>query len=79
MLVLGGRVLSQAGHPIFFFSEKLNETRRNYSSYDLEFYAIVQTLKHWRSYLIHCEFVLFTGHDSLKYLQSQNKLSAKHV
>ena len=78
MLVLGG-VLSQAGHPIAFFSEKLNETRRKYSAYDLEFYALVQTLKHWRSYLIHREFVLFTDHDSLKYLQSQNKLSAKHA
>ncbi|XP_059064515.1 uncharacterized protein LOC131856670 [Cryptomeria japonica] len=39
-----GAVLSQAGKPITFFSEKLNEARKNYSSYDLEFYAVVQAL-----------------------------------
>jgi hypothetical protein len=74
-----GGVLSQAGHPIAFYSEKLNDTRRRYSAYDLEFYALIQTLKHWRPYLIHREFILFTGHDSLKYLHSQNKLSPRHA
>ncbi|PKU66458.1 RNA-directed DNA polymerase [Dendrobium catenatum] len=29
-----GAVLSQGGHPIAFFSEKLNDTRRKYSTYD---------------------------------------------
>ena len=36
-----GVVLSQAGRLIAFFSEKLNEVRKNYSTYDVEFYAIV--------------------------------------
>jgi hypothetical protein len=74
-----GGVLSQAGHPIAFYSEKLNDTRKRYSAYDLEFYALIQTLKHWRPYLIHREFILFTDHDSLKYLHSQNKLSPRHA
>lgn len=39
-----GDSLSQAGKPIAFFSEKLNEVRKNYSTYDLEFYALVQAL-----------------------------------
>ena len=30
-----GGVLSQEGHPIAFFSEKLNDTRRRYSVYDM--------------------------------------------
>ena len=34
-------VLSQEGHPIAFFSEKLNDAKRQYSTYDKEFYAIV--------------------------------------
>jgi hypothetical protein len=32
--------------PYCFFSEKLNESRRKYSAYEVEFYALVQTLKH---------------------------------
>jgi hypothetical protein len=30
-----GVVLSQAGRPIAFFSEKLNELRKDYSTYDV--------------------------------------------
>jgi len=36
-----GGVLSQEGRPIAFFSEKLNESKQNYSTYDKEFYAAV--------------------------------------
>jgi hypothetical protein len=74
-----GGVLSQEGHPIAFFSEKLIEARRRYSVYDVEFYALIQTLKHWRPYLIHREFILYTDHDSLKHLNSQSKLNARHA
>ena len=37
-----GVVLSQEGKPIAFFSEKLSEARRKYSTYDKEFYAILE-------------------------------------
>ena len=36
-----GAVLSQDDRPVAYFNEKLNETRRKYSSYEKEFYAIV--------------------------------------
>lgn len=72
-------MLSQEGHPIAFFSEKLNDTHRRYSVYDMELYALIQTLKHWRPYLIHREFILYAGHDSLKHLNSQSKLNARHA
>ena len=39
-----GDVLSQVGKPIALFSKKLNDVRNNYSTYDVEFYAIVQAL-----------------------------------
>jgi hypothetical protein len=74
-----GGVLSQQGHPIAFFSEKLNEAKRKYSTYELELYAVVQSVKHWRHYLIHIEFILFTDHDSLRHINSQRKLNAKHA
>ncbi|BBH02936.1 aldose 1-epimerase family protein [Prunus dulcis] len=36
-----GAVLSQEGRPVAFFSEKLNDTMQRYSTYDIEFYAIM--------------------------------------
>jgi hypothetical protein len=41
-----GDVLSQEGHPIAFFSEKLNNGKLKYSTYDNEFYAVVRALRH---------------------------------
>ncbi|XP_062145847.1 uncharacterized protein LOC133853838 [Alnus glutinosa] len=74
-----GGVLSQEGRPIAFFSEKLSGSKKNYSTYDLEFYAIVQSLKHWRHYLVHKEFILITDHEALKYINGQHKLSRRHA
>ena len=36
--------------PIAFFSEKVGEARSEWSVYELEFFAVVQTLKHWKHY-----------------------------
>ena len=41
-----GGVLSQEGHPIAFSSEKLNDAKLKYSTYDKEFYAIIQALRY---------------------------------
>ncbi|GJX36876.1 transposon ty3-I gag-pol polyprotein, partial [Tanacetum coccineum] len=37
-----GAILSQEGRPVAFFSEKLSEARRMWTTYELEFYAIVR-------------------------------------
>ena len=36
-----GGALSQECHPIAYFSEKLNDAKKKYSTYDKEFYAII--------------------------------------
>jgi len=74
-----GAVLSQEGRPVAYFSEKLNEARQEYSVYDKEFYALVQALKYWRHYLLPKEFVVFTDHQALKFINSQVKLNARHA
>ncbi|GJZ56007.1 RNA-directed DNA polymerase [Tanacetum coccineum] len=72
-------VLSQSGLPIAYFSEKLNDAKRRYTTYDKEFYAIIRALDHWQHYLISKEFILHSDHEALKYIQCQHKLQPRHA
>ncbi|GJX43404.1 retrovirus-related pol polyprotein from transposon 17.6 [Tanacetum coccineum] len=74
-----GRVLSQNKLPVAFFSEKLNEEHRYYSTYDKEFYAIIRSLNIWRHYLLANEFILILDHEALKYINGQHKLKPRHA
>ena len=72
-------VLNQDGHPVAYFSEKLKDSRKKYSPNDLEYYAVVQALHHWRHYLIGKEFMLSSDHEALQHLKSQKKMSTNRV
>ena len=56
-------ILFPTTKPIAYFSENLNESRKKYLSYDKEFYAFVQSLKH----------------SALQYVMQQRKLNHKHA
>ncbi|XP_023899799.1 uncharacterized protein LOC112011667 [Quercus suber] len=75
-----GGVLSQDCHFIAYFSEKLNETKKKYSTYDKELYAMVQALRYCCHYLTPHEFVIYSNHDALRrHINSQKKLNVRHV
>ena len=74
-----GGVLNQERQPITFFSEKLNETKLRYSTYDKEFYAIVQAIKYSSYCLAYKEFILHIDHETLKYLNSQSNVNKRHA
>ncbi|PKI37096.1 hypothetical protein CRG98_042530 [Punica granatum] len=74
-----GAVLSQECQLVAYFSEKLNGSQRNYSTYEKEFYAIARTLTNWRHYLISKESILFSDHEALKYINGQHKLNNRHA
>ena len=63
-----GAVLMQDQCPIAYFSEKLNGSRKNYSTHDKEFYVLVRALDHWSHYLRLKQFILHSDHEALKYL-----------
>ncbi|GJX74609.1 RNA-directed DNA polymerase [Tanacetum coccineum] len=74
-----GAVLSQLNRLVAYFSEKLNDAKRRYTTYDKEFYAIIRALEHWQYYLISKEFILHSDHEALKYIQGQHKLQPRHA
>jgi hypothetical protein len=74
-----GAVLLQYGKPICFHSETFNGAVINYPTYDKELYALVQSVKKWKHYLLGKETIIHTDHQPLQYLQSQTKLQqARH-
>jgi hypothetical protein len=63
-----GAVLLQDNRLIAYFSEKLNDANKIYSTYDKEFYAIIQALKKWRHCLVPKEFVLYSDNHALQFI-----------
>ena len=77
--VASGVVLSQEDMPITYFNEKMNDAKQKHSSYDKDFYATFQVMKHWIHYLVPREFVLYSDNHALQYIMQQPKLNVKHV
>jgi len=74
-----GAVLSQEKRILAYFSEKLNEAKRKYSTHDKEFDALVCALEYWRHYLVEAEFILHLDHEALKFIQGQHELNPLHA
>jgi hypothetical protein len=69
-----GAVLMQHIKPICYHSETFTTTVINYPTYDKEMYALVQSVKKWKHYLMGKETIIHIDHQPLHYLQSQTKL-----
>ncbi|RVW25828.1 Transposon Ty3-G Gag-Pol polyprotein [Vitis vinifera] len=70
--------LSQEGHPVAFFSEKLNGAKKKYSTYDLEFYAWCKQLGIGNIISV-TRNLFYSDHEALRYLNSQKKLNSRHA
>ena len=51
-----------------------NYAKKGVNGYDKEFYVVVSALKTWEHYLIAKDFILYTDHQALKYLSTQNQI-----
>ena len=52
-------------HPVGFFSRALSGSERNYGAYELEMYAVVRAMEHFRMFLVGKSFLLRTDHAAL--------------
>lgn len=66
-----GAILSQQTHPLSFFSKKMCPRMQAASAYDHEMYAITESVKKWRHYLLGRHFRVYTDQKSLRGLVSQ--------
>jgi len=64
-------ILSQANHPIAYFSKKMSTRMQRQSTYTREFYAITATLAKFCPYLLGHKFIIKTDQKSLKELLEQ--------
>lgn len=55
-----GVIISQEKRPVAYFSEKLSDVRRKWSTYDKEFYSMVRALKTWKHYLRKSSYCILT-------------------
>ena len=65
-----GAVLMQHGKPIFYHSKTFTSAVVIYPTYDKELYALVQSVKKWKHYLMGKETIIHTYHQPLQYLHS---------
>ena len=55
-------------HPVGFYSRALSGSERNYAAYEVELYAVVRAVEHFRMFLLGKEFLLRTDHAALRNL-----------
>jgi hypothetical protein len=74
-----GEIFSQDNRHVEYFSENFNDTKNKYSTYDKEFYAILQALNKWRHYLVPKVFFLYSDNQDLQFITREEKLNQRHT
>ena len=74
-----GQVYDDGVHPVLYFSRKLRPAELNYITHEKELLALVYFLEKHGHYLRGIKFTCNTDHESLKYLQVQEKLSRRQA
>jgi hypothetical protein len=67
----------QDGQVVSYASRQLRKHEENYPTHDLELAAVMHALKIWRHYLIDHRCEIYSDHESLKYIFTQNDLNLR--
>ena len=62
-----GAVITQNDQPIAFYSRKLNDQQKRYTTTERELLSIVETLKEFRNILYGQQLIVYTDHKNLTY------------
>jgi len=62
-----GAVITQEGRPIAYYSRKLNDAQKRYTTTERELLAIVETLKEYRNILLGYKIIVHTDHKNLTF------------
>ena len=62
-----GAVISQEGKPIAFYSRKLSDAQKRYTTTEQELLSIVETLKEFRNILLGHQITVYTDHRNLTF------------
>jgi len=62
-----GAVIMQEGQPLAFYSRKLNDAQKNYTTGEQELLSIVETLKAFRNILLGQKVTVYTDHKNILY------------
>lgn len=75
------QIIDGESQPLGFYSKRLTDTQKRYSTYDRELLAAYQSVKHFRHMLEAREFVLLTDHMPLTFAfrQKQDKASPRQA
>lgn len=77
-LVGVGAVLRQSDHPVAYFSEKLADSRKRWTFYEQELYAVISACQTWEHYLIQREFIVHTDHLALWQINTSSSTNKMH-
>jgi len=62
---------------IAYASQNNNKVKSNYSSYEGECLVVVWAIIHFRPYFFSTNFTLYTDHQPIKWLMTNDKLTSK--